>query len=331
MREPTNFENVSDSTNGINQAGSRRTLSAGLLAKVLGAFSSRAPSDVSTASKENFGSINETEARRLGLERVEVQGNPAAQKVLARIYGQPIFNKLDILTRDAGNSIAAIQQFGAAWKKAAPNIPLQYGTQNGRFTVHDGYHRRLAEGNVISNLDKDNKKVSLPRFDEPAVLWIENWKEVSIDDEAFDQTTSPLLTALDVKQKDGQSATGVVNISRIAIDEALWTGDPSDRTKTPKHTALITKLGLDPAHYNFRLIRQDEYARLAGAGKNFGNKALGLCTWFDDYAVEGDEVEGLCGICYFDTDDYIVRSKSRDYAAEFLAVRLVLEHNTSPT
>ncbi len=270
-------------------------------------------------SRDPFiGQINEAEAHRLGLERVEVEGNPAAQDCIARIFDQTRTDKFDILNADEKKSSAALDQFVIAWQHVAPNIPVPH--VSGR-----DYLKRLAQGNIISNLDATKKKISPPHFEKSSVLWMEDWNEGDYNDPTFKQTTSPLLTELGVKQKDGKLATGVVKISRIAVDEALWTGDPSLKTKTQKHTALITTLGLDPAHYNFRLIRQDEYARLAGAGANFGKS--NLWTSFDDYWVEGVGVYGLAG-GYRDVGGAsTVGRSSRDDAVVDLAVRLVLECN----
>ena len=271
-------------------------------------------------SRDPFiGKINEAEARRLGLERVEVEGNLAAQDLMARIFDQTRTDKFDILNADKIKSSSAIHQFVTAWQQAAPNIPVPYVVMK-----YVNYIERLAQGNIISNLDKNNKKISPPHFEKSSVLWMENWNEGNYNDATFKKTTSPLLTELGVKQKDGKPATGVVDISRIAVDAALWTGgDPLSKIKTPKHTALITKLGLDPEHCHFRLIRQDEYARLAGAGKNFGKSDL--WTWFDDYRVEGGFVRGLTGGYRGVGGPSVVDCQWRADAADVLAVRLVLE------
>ena len=266
-----------------------------------------------------IGQINEAEARRLGLERVEVEGNPAAQDCIARIFDQTRTDKFDILNTDNIKSSSAIHQFVTAWQQAAPNIPVPCVAGQ-----YENYIKRLAEGNIISNLDVNNKKISPPRFEKSSVLWMEDWNEGNWDETTFKKTTSPLLTELGVKQNDGKLATGVVDISRIAVDAALWIGgDPLSKIKTQKHTALITKLGLDPAHFNFRLIRQDEYARLRGAGKNFGNS--NLWTWFDDYWVGGAGVRGLHGGHRGRGGASYVGYDSRDDAGGSLAVRLVLE------
>ena len=256
-----------------------------------------------------FGQINEMEAKRLGLERVELEGNPAAQDVIARIFDQTRTDKFDILNKDAKKAEAAIQMFVTAWQHVAPNISVPH-------VAGQNYLIRLAQGEIISNLDIDNKKFSSPQFDKPATLFVMDWQEGDYDDPTFQQTKSPLL-------KELLGTESVVNISRQYLDIALWEGDPSAKIKTAQHMKLITNLGLNPNFYNLRLIAQDEYARLAGAGKNFGKSSL--WTWFDDYQVEGDAVHSLLGGRREFGGVSIVDHSSRSFANPNIAVRLVLE------
>lgn len=266
-----------------------------------------------SSSEGEFANLNETEALRLGLERVEIVGNPQAQDLVNRIIGQTT-PRFDVANTDDKISTTVISLFATAWKAAAPNIPVP--CVPGKYV---GYIKALATGRIISNLDKDHKIISSPQFDKPKILWIESWEEGDYNNEQFKTTASPLLKEL------GINATGIkVNISRETVDAALWTGDPSNKQKTPRHLALIRKLGLNPDHYNFRLIAQDEYTRLA-AVKNFGKS--NLWTMFNDYWVQGETVCSLDGGSRVYGGASGVGYGNRGNAYDDLAVRLVLERN----
>lgn len=279
-----------------------------------------APAHERIADAGDFDGMNETEARRLGLERVKLRASKEAQNLLERIFNQQSANRFDVANNDDKIAADAVQRFVDEWKQKVPNIPVP--CVPGSATA---YLKRLAQGNIIKNLVPNKKITAIPNFDKPITLWIENWQEADYTDNKVKNAVSPLLQELGVQQSDKKVAAGVVNISREAVDEALWSGDPSTKTKTPKHTALLVKLGLNPARYNFRLIAQDEYARLAGAGKNFGKS--NLWTWFNDYLVVGADVHGLSGGFRGCGGPSYVDFGPRDYAAWFLAVRLVLECN----
>lgn len=254
------------------------------------------------------GQINETEARRLGLERVEILSNCAAQDLLMRAISTSRLKtgKIDISHR------SGVDEFISDWNREAPSIPVP--------CTHDsyGYINALRTGNIIQNLDPNNKIHGYPFFHRSKILWMQDFQEGDWDDKNFEKVTSRLLVEFGLGSK-------VVNISRKAIDEALWKGDPSLQKKTRTHENIIKQLGLDPRYYTFRLIAQDEYARLAGSGKNFGKNSL--WTWFNDYWIGGESVNGLRG----GDRDYggpsNVVSISRGSANEDLAVRLVLECN----
>jgi hypothetical protein len=251
------------------------------------------------------GSLNEQEARRLGLERVEIKGSLEAQDLIARVFDQSRSDAFDVMTKTGQKA------FNDAWQKNCPNILPPNGSDF-------WYLKQLQAGTIISNLDLNNPQHAHPHFDQPSILWMQDWQEEDYINAAFQKTSSPLFQEL-------LGTSSVVKISRTTIDQALWTGDPSQKTKTPKHTELIKNLGLDPRDYHFRLVRQDEYARLAGSGENFGNS--NLWTWFDDYQFEGERVYGLVG----GSRDYggasNVADNSRGHAYGNIAVRLVLECN----
>jgi hypothetical protein len=256
-------------------------------------------------ARDIFRGINEQEAKRLGLERVEIEGSPAAQDLIMRICDRSRKDAFDV-TNDAGQ-----KAFTAAWKQSCPTIPPPDGNSF-------WYLKELQSSRIISNLDPNNPQISHPSFDQPRVLWMQDWQEGDCNNNAFQKTTSPLF-------QDLLGTASVVNISREKIDAALWIGDPSTKQLTPKHEQLIKSLGLNPNTHNFRLIRHDEYARLAGAGLSFGKSSL--WTWFDDYHFEGGQVHGLLGGDRVYGGASNVDRDSRDFALGDIAVRLVLECN----
>ncbi len=254
--------------------------------------------------------INEAEARRLGLEKIELEDNPAAQDVIARIFDQKRADKFDILNSDDKKSAAAIQMFVTAWEQVAPNIPVPCVPCENEY-----YIKQLAKRANIRNLDKDNPIPAYPSFDKRATLFVMDWQEGNYNDPTFHKTTSPLL-------KELLGTESVVNISRQSLDTALWEGDPSAKIKTAKHMELITNLGLSPNNYNLRLIAQDEYARLAPI-KNFGKS--NLWTMYSDYVFERNDVNSLRGGNGVYGGASYVDSDSRGSARPHAAVRLVLE------
>ncbi len=272
-----------------------------------------------------FGQINEVEAHRLGLEKVELQALPEAQELMMRVIDRTRADAIDI------GSAAGRKSFFTTWLRVCPDLPPpcvlkggegvilpdQKNTTNVDWNRSDfWYLTQLQAGEIISNLDKDNPIPAHPSFDKPATLFVMDWQEGNYIDSAFPQTKSSLLGEL-------LGTESVVNISRQYLDIALWEGDPSAKIKTAQHMKLITNLGLNPNFYNLRLIAQDEYARLAGAGKNFGKSSL--WTWFDDYQVEGDAVHSLLGGRREFGGVSNVDCSSRSGACPDFAVRLVLE------
>ncbi len=242
----------------------------------------------------------ESEARRLKLERVEIKGNQEAQ----RLIDQVINGTLDIETP------AGQKQFIDTWNAHCPNLPPPCVPPDDFW-----YLTKLKNKKIISNLEGTPAPTS-PHWNHDQVLLIDSWEETNYDaPDAKTKHTSPLL-----KELMGNPST--VNIKREDLDSALWLGDPSLHIPTPKHKALLIKLGADPQTSELRPIRQDEYARLANT-KGFGKK--NLWTNFDHYSPEGDDARrGLLGGYRGRGGPSRVGSDSRGYARDGLAVRLVL-------
>lgn len=277
---------------------------------------------IAELERQPFAEIDLERARELGLERVEVKAFPEAQRLLERVFDQTREDKFDVT--HSRNGAAEIERFAAEWTlQLGTTVPMPCVIEK-RYT---SYLQRLAQGNIMKSWDLNNKQIARPRFDRPDVLFVEDWQDHDqyADNNSLVNTSSPLLRALGIKNKYGELATCVVEISREAVDEALWIGDPSNKIKTAKHHDLIVELGLDPSYYNFRLMAQDELARLNAAGKNFGKR--NLWTHLNDYWVDGTVAHGLIGGYHFYGGPSNVETDHRGHADTHLAARLILECN----
>lgn len=250
-------------------------------------------------------SINYAEAKKLGLEANILRGSEAARKLLQAIANPEVAKRTIDITTPAGQ-----KAFVKQWKENCPNLPMPCVPPKDFW-----YLTRLSQNRIISNLEGDNQPEP-PRFEDNEILFVDNWQEQDYDStEAASSHHSKLLQVL-----LGNDST--VNISREAIDQALWKGDPALRQPTTIHLEVLKKFGCDPAKFELRLIRQDEYARLASA-KGLGQK--NLWTNFDDYFLGDDGARnGLVGGYRAVGGPSDVGSDWRGDAGSRLAVRLVL-------
>ncbi|MEK7625386.1 MAG: hypothetical protein AAB467_03480, partial [Patescibacteria group bacterium] len=248
--------------------------------------------------------INYLEAKRLGLEVNMIRGSEAARRLLGEVTDKTI----NITTKKGQKA------FVDQWKKECPNLPMPCVPPNDFW-----YLTQISQSRIISNLEVSGQRANqpaAPHFEKDEVLLVDNWTEQDYSSpEAALSHQSKLLEAL-----LGTGST--VNISREIIDNALWEGDPSNREPTEQHQKILKQLNCDPKQLELRLIRQDEYARLAPA-KQFGQK--NLWTNFDNYFLgdDGDRY-GLSGGYHGFGGPSCVGSDWRGYAHDYLAVRLVL-------
>ncbi|MBI5230030.1 MAG: hypothetical protein HY981_01890, partial [Candidatus Magasanikbacteria bacterium] len=263
---------------------------------------------------------NETEARSLGLERVEIKGNAGAQQLIEQV----ISGTIDIET-DAGK-----QKFVQDWQSQCPDIPMPCVLKNtGDVIVQKladadlsnsdfWYLTSLKKRKIIKNLEGSDQP-AMPHFDKDMVLLVDSWQETNWEDpDAATKLISPLL-----KELLGKEST--VKIRREDLDTALWVGDPVSHIPTEKHTLLLKKLGVDPSQFHFRCIAQDEYARLAPT-KAWGQKAL--WTNFNNYYLKDNGVrKGLFGGGHGTGGPSNVGDDPLGDAYGGLAVRLVLVCN----
>lgn len=214
------------------------------------------------------------EARKLGMELLIIKGSKEAQALIDNVMS----GSIDITMRKGQKT------FVDTWNKQCPDIPMPCVPPNDFW-----YLTQLQNNRIIRNLNGEPQP-STPRFAENQFLWVDNWKEEDYNSrEANESHRSQLLKSLLNREENPEST---VNISREQIDETLWIGDPANRQPTKQHQEILKKLNVDPAKYELRLIRQDEYARSAKE-KNWGQK--NLWTNHDDYFLGGGNRGGLAG------------------------------------
>jgi len=272
----------------------------------------------------DFPPLPEAERQRLKLEKLEIQSYPQADVLI----GQVINKTIDITTP------AGRQKFVTDWQAQCPNLPIPcVPDTNGDWTKGKyWYLKQLAQGKIITNLsdrkdDKGNPIENIPatpRFGQDKILYYDNsfieedWDTLDLTDptkKKMQTVISPLL-----QEFLGPQQIGVVSIKREDIDNALWDGDPANRKPTAKHQQILTSLGLNPTQYEFRCIRQDEYAR-ASTSQNWGQK--NLATNFDHYFEDGVH-NGLYGGYRTVGGPSYVTSTSYGFPSVNLSVRLVL-------
>lgn len=230
------------------------------------------------------GIINEREAKKFGLERVELSAYPKAQALIEAVRS----GMIDI------SAPLGKERFCRAWVGANPDLPLpctppkelweelypdvsrpsHMGKQ-----ANFGYLARLAEYRIFAG--RSAVPPLIPDFGRPSTIYAETWPENNEPSYNRAQFASPIL-----KNLLGDAFTV---IARTRIDHALWEGDPANRVPTNKHKAILKRLGLDDRKYMIRLITHDEYAR---AAQKRGWGQHGTSTNFDGYM---DGYEGLLG------------------------------------
>jgi len=267
---------------------------------------------------------DKAEAKRLGLERLEIKGYPKADVLIRQftVKIKPLLKALESATdKDEKKRLqeqfeAEKTAFVAAWQKDCPGLPMPCvpGRNDWWYLI------QLAKDRIIFSLT-DNAKTVLPNFGRSEVILMDSWQEEDwheempgTENEKMQKIISPLL-----QEFLGSGFEGVVNIKRDDLDALLWDGDPGDRIPTTKHKEVLEKLGLNPNEFEIRCIRQDEYARGAVL-QGWGQKS----TWtnFDHFFLgdDGDRNSLIGGSREHGGASDVWRGNASDY----LAVRLVL-------
>jgi hypothetical protein len=158
------------------------------------------------------------------------------------------------------------------------------------------YLKQLVTGKITNTINNDDKNTPgdphQPDFAHPEFLLAMDWAEFNWSDATDKETAKNKSQAIITKLFPGKQ--GVTAINRNEINEALW-ADHDQKIQSDTAKALISELTQqgEPSDFELRLIRQDEYVRLAQA-KNWGQKDL--WTHFDGYNFHGDGArDGLLG------------------------------------
>ena len=278
--------------------------------------------------------------RSFGLAEVDMQPCRPAHRLMERILQN---------ARNAGsiniNNRSGKQNFCIEWRRIAHPVPLpcvppkvlfehfypgeEYPDEFVNQTDGDFlYLESLVHDAVVRNIADDQpyaENVAEPDFESGLNIYVMDWKEIDMDTkdrkgrvvlESSDYT-SPMLKALGIEE-DG------IMFSRNEIDRALWFGDPGERIPTEKHEKIIKDMHLSTHDWALRLIRQDEYSRLAGV-KGWGRKKVH--THFDNYLIKDKNNGmrfGLCGGDIRGGGPSHIGNVDRE--EEKLPVRIVLAH-----
>lgn len=251
-------------------------------------------------SGEETRDINYAEAKKLGLEVNLIQGSNAAGRLI-----QEVVDRIININTQEGKRI-----FISEWKKECPGLPIPCVPPNGFW-----YLTELVQNKIVSNLEGPQQPV-FPHFEEDELLLMNNWEEHDYNTVgAAASLRSKLVMAIFGK-------TRVTNISRDMVDRVLWEGDPANRQPSERHQQILKQLGCNPKKFEIRLIRQDEYARLAPA-KNFGKQVLWTC--FDHYSIGyREERKNLAGGHRDDDGTLGVSENWRGHNGDDVAIRLVV-------
>lgn len=270
---------------------------------------------------------NESEARRLGLIKLELEGKPQADILITQYIDdtKSILAELDT-TKDEDRKKELQKHlktkqviFVDGWQKSCPDVPIPCVLAKNDWW----YMNQLARDKMVSSLINNSKTVR-PNFSDAEIILADSWQEEDYEEKVAGTEDKIMQTVVSLLLQEffGSDFKGVVKIKREDLDGALWEGDPADRVPTEKHLAVLAKLDLNPTEFEFRCIRQDEYAR-ASVAQNWGQK--NLWTNFDNFFLGGDVGRrGLAGGGRgyggpSDVDDFWRADASGD-----LAVRLVL-------
>lgn len=233
-----------------------------------------------TESLEKF-EYNKEQAREFRLKEVCLEAYPNAQKWIDTASNG------EKNVHDESNTLS----FLATWEKEnpglhIPNTALEY---TGEFS----YFSDMAAGHLYKANDAI-KVLYVPEWDNVDMILVEDW--VECDYGKVNATGKSVFETEDYKSPlidfDGLELGTRVGKNRKEIDEALWNSGFAYGEKTDKHKQVLQKLGLDPEEFTIRLIRFEEYVRLA-ASQKFGEKEINI--HFDGYYAT-PKSKNFCGL-----------------------------------
>lgn len=292
--------------------------------------------------KETVTTVEESaerkELRRLGLEKLEISGYPAADRLIVRI-AQSNRGSLDFIDIADNKPGGGREVFCRAWKKSCRDLPLPCVPPKSLFeefypgqkfpdsidpeTGDFHYLEQLIERKIVQNIS-GARVIVKPRFGAKETIYIMDW--IEDDNDARNQSGARKLFSSKYEsallKELGLSGTGVMGVNRKDIDEALWADNTGQRNQTTLHLDILDQLGLDANNWEIHCIRQDQYARLAKV-KSWGQHEL--LTHYEDYVFNPSMAhQGLVGGYGLYGGASFISNLPRDYDNDICATRLVI-------
>jgi hypothetical protein len=246
------------------------------------------PRELGQKTEKSFSAETLEAAERMGLERVDIQGYPEAQKIIDQVWDK----KLDVTTAEGQ------KEFVRLWKEKVGSLPMPCVPEKKDFW----YLTKLYEGKIVPKPDyATSRTIFVDRWEE------KDWYASAPDGQKILQ--KPGLSK--ILSEYGLGDRGVVNISRNELDQAIAKHQPSVAQKLhdpslgarPLSIVECAVLSQDP---RFNLGKSDLWTHQDG--EFLGAKArLGL--------ISGDRIAG--GVSHVNCNGWVG-------AGDGLAIRLVL-------
>ncbi|MEK7083843.1 MAG: hypothetical protein AAB932_01260, partial [Patescibacteria group bacterium] len=216
-----------------------------------------------------------------------------------------------------GGSIIRIDRVIEYWNEHCADLPpLDKGKNEWFFWL-------LAMGRLTDTVDGNSRTVvgrrHVPDFGHPEFLLCLDWPEFDPENAEEVARAEAHLGMKIFKESKFSSGTDPKGPKRYEIDITLWEGDCNKRIQTAAMKQVVRELLTreeNPDDFELRLIRYDEYVRVAH-DKNYGQKDL--LTHFEGYTT-GEKRDGFYGGYRLPGGAIGVGASDRAYAA----VRLVL-------
>ena len=247
---------------------------------------------------DNFEGVNESEAKKLGLMRVELPDYPEAQRFFNRIIEQ---NRKDAIDVFAYPFSEISNELYNLWKISCLPLPAPRYLQS----LLGGFMR----GN-IQDPRKEKNNISTPILDGKQIIYIDRLGLAGSKSKLFER----------ISQKEM-----AVGGSRNIINYSLWeNGDEFRRAKNEPHRGVLESLNLDESEFELRPISLFEYWRLINTeiGNELNFNRQKKWTFCNEY---WHKMPTVCGYLeetkkeYFDVE---YRSETLAHSSHF--ARLVL-------
>ncbi|KKW33484.1 MAG: hypothetical protein UY76_C0001G0003 [Candidatus Uhrbacteria bacterium GW2011_GWA2_52_8d] len=307
-------------------------------------FEREAPPTPETGELAPFN-YDHVRAREYGFSEMKIEAHPKAQELIDAVHARDArfvtthkvgdsdpdstTNPKAILAADKHKlNEDALKAYWLAECSDLPDIPEK----------SFWYFKALADHRLTNTIDGDDPnnlanptRPHIPDFGQKAFLLAMDFKEFNFDN--ADEKTAALTPQ---NKRILHTLFGIedpTKISRNQLNQALWS-DHEGRVQSDKAVAVIRELllaGENPQDYELRLLRFDEYARLASS-QDLGQK--NLWTHFEGYyAHDGGRRLGLFGGRHDPGGVGVARVDCglRDSRFGYLVFRLVLSRKTPET